>query len=314
MIVKVAAVQAAPVYMDLSASLEKAQGLVAEAASLGVRLVVFAETWLPGYPAWLDCCRDVALWDHGPVKKVFARLMANSVEVPGPVTRALGETAREHALTLSISVHERVAEGPGRGTLYNTMLTFGPDGALLNRHRKIMPTYTERMVWGQGDGGGLRSVETGAGRLGGLICWEHWMPLARQALHLSGEDIHVAAWPQVKEMNLVASRHYAFEGRCFVIASGAIMKAGDLPAELEPVGPLKGDPESMVLNGGSAIIAPDGALLAGPVFDEEAILTAELDLSRIAEESLTLDVTGHFSRPDIFDLRLKTQPKDRECS
>jgi predicted amidohydrolase len=186
------------------------------------------------------------------------------------------------------------------------MLTFGHDGALLNRHRKIMPTYTERMVWGLGDGASLRSVETGAGRLGGLICWEHWMPLARHALHMSGEDIHVAAWPQVKEMNLVASRHYAFEGRCFVIAAGAIMKAADLPAELEPVGNLKDSPNSLVLNGGSAIIAPDGALLAGPVFDEETILTADLDLSRIAEESLTLDVTGHYSRPDIFELRMKS--------
>jgi len=305
MIVKVAAVQSAPVYMDLGASVEKARALVAEAASLGARLVVFPETWLPGYPAWLDCSRDVALWDHGPVKKVFARLMDNSVAVPGPVTEALAATAREHGVALNISAHERVVEGPGRGTLYNTMLTFGHDGALLNRHRKIMPTYTERMVWGQGDGASLRSVETCAGRLGGLICWEHWMPLARHALHMSGEDIHVAAWPQVKEMNLVASRHYAFEGRCFVIAAGAIMKAADLPAELEPVGNLKESPNSLVLNGGSAIIAPDGALLAGPVFDEETILTADLDLSRIAEESLTLDVTGHYSRPDIFDLRMK---------
>jgi predicted amidohydrolase len=184
------------------------------------------------------------------------------------------------------------------------MLTFGPDGDLLNSHRKIMPTYTERLVWGKGDGSGLRAVETSCGRVGGLICWEHWMPLARQVLHDSGEDVHVAAWPQVKEMNLVASRHYAFEGRCFVIATGALMRASDLPSELEPVDELK-SPNAPVLNGGSAIIAPDGAVLAGPVFDDEAILTAELDFSRIAQESLTLDVTGHYSRPDLFDLKIK---------
>ena len=233
--------------------------------------------------------------------------MDNSVVVPGPVTEALGEAAREHAIVLNISVHERVVEGAGRGTLYNTMLTFGTDGTLLNRHRKIMPTYTERIVWGQGDGSSLRAVATDRGRIGGLICWEHWMPLARQVLHQSGEDIHIAAWPQVKEMNLIASRHYAFEGRCFVIACGAVMRARELPAELEPIESLKQQPDSFVLNGGSAIIGPDGSLLAGPVFEQEVILTADLDLSRIAEESLALDVSGHYSRPDIFEVRLKPQ-------
>src|SRR5438094_4477726 len=183
MSIRVAAVQAAPIHLDLNRSLQKAQALIAEAAALGAKLIVFGEAFLPGYPAWLDCCRDVALWDHEPTKKVFARLMENSVVVPGPVTEALGTAAREHDLVLNISVHERVIEGAGRGTLYNTMLTFGTDGALLNCHRKIMPTFTERMIWGQGDGSSLRAVETSIGRVGGLICWEHWMPLARQALH-----------------------------------------------------------------------------------------------------------------------------------
>lgn len=302
--VKVAAIQHGPVYMDLAGSVEKAIALVARGASLGASLIVFPETWLPGYPAWLDCCRDVALWDNPPVKKVFARLMENSVVIPGPITEKLGEAARQHEVVINIGVHERVGEGPGRGTLHNTMLTFDCDGALVNRHRKIMPTYTERMIWGQGDGSNLRAVATRVGRVGGLICWEHWMPLARQVLHQSGEDIHIAAWPQVKEMNLIASRHYAFEGRCFVVACGAIMRANELPEELEPIDSLK--PDSFVLNGGSAIIAPDGGVLAGPVFDEELILTADLDLSRIAEESLALDVTGHYSRPDIFDFKLKS--------
>jgi predicted amidohydrolase len=302
--VQAAAVQAAPVYSSLHDSLEKALALIAEAARRGAQLVAFGESWLPGYPAWLDCCRDVALWDHEPVKRVFARLMENSVVVPGPVTEALGDAARLHQVVLNIGVHERTTAGPGRGSLYNTMLTFGPDGRLLNSHRKIMPTYTERLVWAKGDGSSLRAVDTACGRVGGLICWEHWMPLARQVLHDSSEDIHVAAWPQVKEMNLVASRHYAFEGRCFVIATGALMRASDLPPQLEPVDGLK-SANAPVLNGGSAIIAPDGVVLAGPVFDDEVILTAELDFARIAEESLTLDVTGHYSRPDIFDLKLK---------
>lgn len=304
--IKVAAIQAAPVYLNLWASVEKALALIGQAAAQGAKLIVFPETWLPGYPAWLDCCRDVALWDYEPVKKVFARLMENSVAVPGPVTAALGAAAREHNITLNLSVHERTPDGPARGTLYNTMLTFDANGELRNCHRKLMPTYTERMIWGMGDGAGLRAVDTAAGRVGGLICWEHWMPLARHALHMSGEDIHIAAWPQVKEMNLIASRHYAFEGRAFVIACGAIMKASELPPELEPIAALKQNPDAFILNGGSAIIAPDGALLAGPVFDEETILTAELDLARIAEESLALDVTGHYSRPDIFDVKIKS--------
>ncbi len=301
---RVAGVQAAPVYLDLERSVKKALALIAEAAGLGAKLVVFPETWLPGYPAWLDCCRDVALWDHEPTKKVFARLMNNSVVIPSPVTDALAEAAREHHVVLNISAHERVTQGAGRGTLYNTMLTFDSDGSLLNRHRKIMPTYTERLIWGEGDGASLNAVDTTAGRVGGLICWEHWMPLARHVLHVSGEDIHIAAWPQVKEMNLVASRHYAFEGRCFVIACGAVMKAGDLPPELEPIAVLK-DADALVLNGGSAIIAPDGSVLAGPIFGEETILTADLDLSRISEESLALDVTGHYYRADLFDVKLK---------
>lgn len=225
--------------------------------------------------------------------------------VGGPATSELSRLARQHDVVLVVGVQERVDEGPGRGTLYNTLLTFGPDGALLNHYRKLMPTFTERLVWGAGDGTGLRASATDRGRIGGLVCWEHWMPLARQVLHDAGEDLHVAAWPQVKEMNLVASRHYAFEGRCYVIACGALMRAGSLPTELETPEAFRGRPDALVLRGGSAIIGPDGAILAGPVLDEETILLADLDLSRVAAESLTLDVTGHYQRPDLFELRLK---------
>jgi nitrilase len=309
MIARIAAVQAAPVYMDLERSLDKTISLIGKAASEQATVVVFPETFLPGYPAWLDCCRDVNLWDYEPIKSIYAQLIDNSVEVPGKETGALSTAAREHEIVLNISVHERIVRGPGRGTLYNTMLTFGSDGALLNRHRKIMPTFTERLVWGLGDGSGLRAVDTASGRIGGLICWEHWMPLARQVLHMSGEDIHVAAWPWVKEMNLVASRQYAFEGRCFVVACGAIMRSRDLPPELDPVYEFREHPEALVLKGGSAVIAPNGALLAGPVFDEETILTADLDSSQISRESLALDVAGHYSRPDIFELRFTPRPK-----
>lgn len=304
---RVAVVQAAPVFLDLEGCMEKAHGLIREAASRGAELVAFPEAWIPGYPAWLDSCRDAALWDHEPTKNVFARLMENSVVVPSSHTQALASLSREFGIVLSIGVNERVKEGPGHGTLYNSNLVFNSDGALVNCHRKIMPTFTERMIWGMGDGISLQAANTSSGRVGALICWEHWMPLARQVLHLSREDVHIAAWPWVKEMNLVASRHYAFEGRCFVVACGGILRARDLPQELEPRESLRLQPDALVLRGGSAIVAPDGKVLAGPIFDEETILTADLDFSSITRESLTLDVTGHYSRPDVFDLRLKSE-------
>jgi nitrilase len=308
--IKVAIIQASPVFMNLEASLAKAVGLIGEAARAGANLVALGETWLPGYPAWLDHCPGAALWDHEPTKRVFARLRRNSVVVPGKETVRLGEAAREHNLILVIGVNERVAHGPGNGTLYNSLLTFGPDGRLLNHHRKLVPTYTERLVWGQGDAAGLEAAETPLGRVGGLVCWEHWMPLARQALHTSGEHVHVAVWPTAHEMHQIASRHYAFEARCFVLAAGLVMRVRDLPPELDVPAELAADPGRMLLRGGSAVIAPDGRYIAGPVFDEETILTAEIDSSEIDREKMTLDVSGHYSRPDVFDLRLNRGPRE----
>ncbi|MBI1951416.1 MAG: carbon-nitrogen hydrolase family protein [Acidobacteria bacterium] len=298
--VRAAIVQAAPVFLDLDKSVEKAIRLTGEAARKGARLVAFGETWLPGYPAWLDLCPGSAYWDHAPAKKAYARLAANSAVIPGPETDRLGAAACEHGVVIVIGMHERVAGGPGHGTLYNTNLVIGPDGEILSRHRKLVPTHAERLVWGPGNGEGLEAVPTPAGRVGSLICWEHWMPLARQAMHESAEEIHVAAWPTVRDMYQVASRHYAFEGRCFVLAAGSITRARDLPSDLDLPGDLQGKPETLVCAGGSCIIAPDGSLLAGPAFDREEIIVADLDLGRIAEESMALDVTGHYNRPDVF--------------
>ena len=272
-----------------------------EAAATGARLVVFPETWIPGYPAWLDVCRDAALWNHPPVKQAFRQMAENSVVVAGESGRALGEIARDARVTLVIGVGERVERGPGRGTLFNSLLTYGPDGALLNHHRKLVPTYTERMVWGTGDADGLAPAETEVGRVGGLVCWEHWMPLARQALHQAGEDIHVAAWPTAIESHQIASRQYAFEGRCYVLAAGALMRASALPPELEPHPDRVASPDAWLLRGGSAIIGPDGTYIREPVYEQAVTLYAELDLARVREESMTLDVAGHYHRPDLFD-------------
>jgi nitrilase len=303
---RVAIVQAAPVFMNLEASLTRVAQLTAEAARQGARLVVFGETWLPGYPAWLDYCSSAALWNHEPTKEVFAELRRNSLAIEGPDLRALAQIAKGHGVVLVIGVNERVDRGPGNGTLYNSLLTFGEDGTLLNHRRKLIPTFTERLVWGQGDGSGLLAVDTCVGRVGGLICWEHWMPLARQVLHDSGEHIHVAVWPTVHEMHQIASRHYAFEGRCFVLAAGLLMKMRDLPSQLSVASDLSKNPDHFLLRGGSAIVGPDGSYVVDPLFDEERVLVADLDLSAIEKERMTLDVSGHYQRDDLFDLKVKT--------
>lgn len=300
--VSVAIIQSSAVYLDAGASLQKIASLIAEAAALGAKLVVCGETWLPGYPAWLDYCPSIGLWGHSPTKDVFARLSANSITMPGPECMRLSGLAQKHKMVVVIGVNERVNAGPGNGTLYNSLLTFDADGKLLTHRRKLMPTFTERLVWGHGDGKDLEAADTSIGRVGGLICWEHWMPLARQAMHDSGERIHAAVWPTAHELHQLASRHYAFEGRCFVLAAGLLMKNSELPAELDIPTEAKANPDGWLLRGGSAIIAPDGRYIIEPVFDRDEILVAEIDLNEIRRERLTLDVSGHYARPDVFEL------------
>ena len=287
---------------DLASGLAKTAALARRAAADGARLIVFPETWLPGYPAWLDVCRDVGLWDHPPVKAIYARMAAESITIPGDASTTLATSARETGATLVVGVIERVTAGKGAGTLYNTILTFGPDGQLLNHHRKLVPTYTERLVWGPGDADGLRAARVGDINIGALVCWEHWMPLARQALHEAGEDIHAALWPTVHEMHQIASRQYAFEGRCFVLAAGSLLRARDLPPELEPHPGRITSPDQWILRGGSAIIGPDGRYVAEPVYEQALIMSADLDLARTREERMTLDVAGHYARDDALSL------------
>jgi nitrilase len=302
---KVAIAQASAVFHDKDASLKKALDYIARAGNAGAKIVALGETWLPGYPAWLDYCPDAALWDHTPVKRVFAELRTNSIVVPGSETAQLARAAKRHGITVVIGVNERVHSGPGNGTLYNSLLTFTPDGKLANHHRKLVPTYTERMIWGNGDGQGLQAVDTPLGRVGGLICWEHWMPLARQAMHNSGEAIHVAVWPTVHDNHQLASRHYAFEGRCFVLAVGVIMPFEHLPAGL--IKPAKRKANDLLLRGGSAIIAPNGRYITEPLFGKETLIVAEIDRNEIEEERMTLDVAGHYSRPDVFSFAVKQE-------
>jgi nitrilase len=294
-IARIAIAQIAPVYHNKTASLTMALELVRDATSRGAVLIAFGETWLPGYPAWLDVCPNAALWNHEPTKEVFAELRENSISVKGPEIAQLAAAAREHKIGIVIGINERVESGPGQNTLYNTLLTISPDGEVANHHPKLVPTFTERLVWGCGDGRGLASVDIADTRIGGLICWEHWMPLARMAMHQAGEQVHVAVWPTVNEMAQLASRHYAFEERCFVLAVGLMMRTTDIPARLP--NDIK---EPWVERGGSSIIGPDAGYVVEPIYDREQLIIADLDLAMIDRECMNLDVTGHYARPDVF--------------
>jgi len=298
---KVALVQAEPAFLDAKASVDKAVVCVQEAAKRGAQLVAFGETWLPGYPFWIDVAPNAASWGDPEIKALYAHMRSQSPTIDGPEVTRLREIAADLGVAIVMGMQERVDHGPGRGTLYNALLTIADSGSLVVHHRKLVPTYGEKLVWGPGDADGLHAAETAAGRVGGLICWEHWMPLARQAMHDSGEQIHVAQWPTVSDPHQLASRHYAFEGRCFVLAVGSLLRMSALPEALRPEG---ADPEALALRGGSAIAAPDGTWLVEPVFDEERTIVAELDLSQIDRESMTLDVTGHYSRPDVLQLEV----------
>jgi nitrilase len=302
-----AVAQVAPRFLDLDASVARAVEAIGEAASNDARLVVFGETWLPGYPVWAD--RGIA-WEDPVAKATFARLHENAVEIPGPATDVLAAAAREHRVHVAIGVNERDARF-SRGSLYNTLLYLSDEGEIIGAHRKLVPTHSERVVWGQGDGSTLHVVETSLGRVGGLICWEHWMPLARFAMHAKGEQVHVAVWPDTPEIHHLASRSYAFEGRCYVLCAALYLPASAIPGDVPSHDAIVelADSDGLLLAGGSGVIGPDGSWVAGPV-EGETIVYAELDISAIAAEQQSLDVAGHYNRPDVFRLLVDTTARD----
>jgi nitrilase len=298
-----AAVQATPVFLDREATLEKACRLIGEAAELRARLVVFPEAFVPGYPYWLWGDRPGTV--SGLEQQAFAALWRESIDVPGPSTEQLGAAARDAGACVVIGVNERES-AYGRGTLFNTLLTFGPDGILLGSHRKLVPTYKERTVWGAGDGSTLDVHSTALGRIGGLICWENYMPLARYHQYAQGAQVHVAATVDDSPSWQHLVHAIAAEGRIYVIAVGQFFARSQFPDE--PF--LSGfPPEADALSGGgSLIVAPGGEVLAGPLEGGEGILTAEIDLGRVVAEKHSLDVAGHYARPDVFRLTVNEAP------
>ena len=303
--VKVAVVQAAPVLFDREKTIQKACDLVADAAGQGAKIVLLPEAFVPAYPRGLSF--GTVVGNRTPAgRKLWQRYWDNTIEVPGADTELLGKAARDAGVYLAIGVIERDRDFGG-GTLYCTLLYFGPDGHLLGKHRKLKPTAAERLIWGEGDGSTLTVIDTEYGKLGGLICWENYMPLARMAMYAKGVGVYLAPTADQRDSWQATMRHIALEGRCFVLGCNQYVTRQMYPDDLEGIEELTDLPE-VICRGGSVIVSPLGEILAGPLWDEEGILAADLDLADVTRGKLDFDVVGHYARPDIFQLKINEKP------
>jgi nitrilase len=294
-----AVVQNAPVVFDRAATLTRIHELTAEAAGAGARLVVFPEAFLSAYPKGLDFGARVGM-RSAEGRDAFRRYFDSAVDVPGPTTEALANTARMLDVHLVVGAIEREI-----GTLYCTVLFFAPDGTLLGKHRKVMPTAMERIIWGYGDGSTLPVFDTALGKLGAVICWENYMPLLRMTMYAKGIELYCAPTADDRDTWLSTMQHVALEGRCFVLTACQHLRRCDCPADYAAV--HGDDPDTVIMRGGSAIIGPLGQVLAGPLYNQHGILTAEIDLGEIARAKYDFDVVGHYARPDIFQLHVNEQ-------
>jgi nitrilase len=297
---KVGIVQLPPVLLDRPGTLARAVDALQRAAEEGATLVMFPETYVPGYPEWVWRSKPS---DFGLAAAIHARLLAAAVDLSADDLAPLRQAARQRQVTVVCGVQEREGEF-SRATLYNTVVTIGADGAILNRHRKLVPTNPERMVWGMGDASGLRVVDTPAGRVGALICWENYMPLARFALYSQGVELYFAPTWDHGEGWLVSMRHIAREARSYVISGAICMQAKDIPADFPSRAELYPDEEEWLNPGDAVVIDPAGKVVAGPLHRERGILYAECDPARVAVARRSIDVAGHYGRPDVFRLEI----------
>ena len=303
--VRIAAIQAAPVFLDRGATVEKACRLIAEAGAAGVRVMVFPECFVPGYPLWVW---TIPAGETQLLRALYSELLENAVDVPGPATDAIGAAARAAGAYVALGVNERNVEASGT-SLYNTLLWFGPDGALLGKHRKLVPTAGERLVHAPGDGSTLGVHESPYGRLGGLMCWENYMPLVRYALYAKGVEIWAAPTWDRGEPWISTMRHVAKEGRLFVLGVCSAMRKADIPDRLPWKSKYLADAPEWLNPGDSVIVDPDGKLLAGPARNEETVLVAEIEPARLRGSRWQLDVAGHYARPDVFRLLVDERPR-----
>jgi nitrilase len=293
--VTVAAVQATPVYLDREATIDRIIGHIEEAAQAGARLIVLPEAVVPGYPDWVW---RVPSWsDTG----WYRRLHDQAVDIPGPVTERLGQAAIAADAWLAIGVTERVASG----TLYNSLLYIDPGGQVAGVHRKLIPTGGERTVWGCGDGSTMTVLEADVGRVGGLICWENLMPLARMAMYQQGVEIYLAPTWDNSDAWLSTLRHIAREGRVFVIGTNSCLRGSDVPRELPGAGDIYGGEDDWMSRGNTVIVGPDGTVLAGPLIETSGTLIVTLDLDDLVIARRQFDPVGHYARPDVFQLTVR---------
>jgi nitrilase len=301
MIVRAAVAQVGAVPFDVQASVAKAQEWIARAAADACQIVVFPEAFIAGYPKGADF--DICVGrrtERG--RDEFRRYFEASITVPGPETQRLAESAAAARAYVVMVVMER-----DLGTLYCSALIFGPDGTLLGKHRKLMPTAGERLIWGFGDGSTLPVLETPIGNIGAVICWENYMPMLRMAMYAKGISIYCAPTADDRETWLPTMRHIALEGRCFVLTACQVVRRRDFPADYRCL--ISDDPEALLMRGGAAIIDPLGNVIVGPRFGEEALLAAELDLDTLPRAKLDFDVAGHYARPDVFSLSVNEAPQ-----
>lgn len=303
---QLAIVQKSPVFLDKQMTIEAAANAVAEAKAQGAEMVVFTEAFIPGYPVWIWRLRPGVDWNLS--EQLHQRLSANSVDLESDDLVPLYEAAKKHEVTIVCGIEERASE-LSRSTLYNTVLIIGADGSVLNRHRKLMPTNPERMVWGFGDASGLKVVDTPLGRAGTLLCWENYMPLARYALYAQGIEIYIAPTYDSGDGWIGSLQHIAREGCCWVVGCGNLMKGSDIPDDFPEKSTLYPDPDEWVNPGDSIVIAPGGEIAAGPMREEAGILYCDIDREKVSIARRALDVAGHYSRPDIFKLQVDNRPQ-----
>ena len=301
---KVAVIQSPPILLDRAKTIEVALASIDEATSQGASLLVFPEAYIPGYPTWIWRLKPGE--DGALTSEIHARLRANAVDLARGDLAPLADAATRHGVTLVVGINEIDSQFSGT-TIFNTVVVIGPDGTLLNRHRKMMPTNPERMVWGMGDATGLKVVDTPAGRVGSLICWENYMPLARYALYAQGIDIFVAPTWDTGESWLATLRHIAKEAGCWVIGTATALQGADIPADFPERDRLY-KPDEWVNDGDAVVIKPMGAIAAGPLHRTKGILYAEIDREAARRARRSLDVCGHYSRPDIFSLTVNRRP------
>lgn len=303
---KIAVVQEAPAFLDREKTIVLAIEMVEKAVKGGARLVVFPEAFISGYPAWIWRLRPGGDWSLN--EDLHARLLNSSVNLRAGDLDSLCQAAKAHKVTIICGLNER-DDDLSQATLYNTVVVIGDDGTILNRHRKLMPTNPERMVWGFGDGSGLNVVNTPVGKVGTLLCWENYMPLARYALYGQGVQLYVAPTYDCGDAWIGTMQHIAREGRCWVISCGVALTRADIPAGFPDKETIYPHSENWINAGDSAVIAPGGKIVAGPMREEKGILFAEVDSSGAVNAKRTLDVAGHYSRPDIFTLSINRQPQ-----